>query len=231
MSSEGKSSGRLAPVENDVALFGRITASVTHELNNVISIIEQTAGLLDDLVAGEERGIPIATERLISVSASIQKQTQRGLNIIERLNRFAHTTDTVETRFDLDYVVGNLVQLSRRAAGLCKVTLDYQPYGQPIEMTGSPFAAQLPVFNAVLLALTSTPPNSTVVIATCADSAHARVSIQYPGTDAPSAAQLTHLKDSCDSLNIGIETEAAEAYTQINVRFQHRTTGKQVSPE
>lgn len=139
--------------QREVAFFGKITASVTHELNNVISIIDQNAGLLDDLIAGEEQGIPLSMDRLIGVTAAIQKQTERGLGIIERLNRFAHTTDHLETRFDLAEVLGNLVDLGRRLASLKKAELVFKPPAVVVTVSGNPFALQQVVFEALVAML------------------------------------------------------------------------------
>ena len=54
--------------ENSLAFFGAITASVSHELNNVMSIIDQNNGLLKDLLAV---GHPISNERLERINNSI----------------------------------------------------------------------------------------------------------------------------------------------------------------
>jgi signal transduction histidine kinase len=149
---------------DQIAFFGKITASVTHELNNVISIIEQTAGLLDDMVAGEERGVPISLDRLAGVSASIQKQTQRGLGIIGRLNRFAHTTDHPYAVFDGNEVVSNLVELSRRLAGLKKMELEFRPAESVPRISGNPFDFQRAVFSAIQTALACGRADQTVTI-------------------------------------------------------------------
>jgi C4-dicarboxylate-specific signal transduction histidine kinase len=167
-----------------IAFFGKITASVTHELNNVISIIEQTAGLLDDLIAGEERGIPIATERLATVSTSVQKQTQRGLGIIERLNKFAHSTDHAVTEFDLNETTGNLVELSRRLAGLKRIELDFRRPNGPLKITGNPFALQHAIFTGLQLVLEAATPDSTVVIENQSDERGAVVRITFDGDTA-----------------------------------------------
>ncbi len=145
------SSSRPEPpiMPDGLAFFGRISASVSHELNNVISIIDQTAGLLEDLLAGAERGRPITNDRLESIVLSLQKQTQRGLTIIKRLNTFAHGTDSPQMEFDINDAVANLGELCQRLAGLKRVTLDVRLAETPIRVIGSPFALQQALFAAI----------------------------------------------------------------------------------
>jgi len=54
--------------DEGLAFFGAITASISHELNNVIAIIDQSAGLLNDLLAGAQYGRPITNEKLERIS-------------------------------------------------------------------------------------------------------------------------------------------------------------------
>ena len=89
MSSDSGDEREQLRREKDLAFFGAITASVSHELNNVISIVYQTAGLLNDLLAGAQRGRPISDERLEQIAIRIGEQTERGAAIIKRLNAFA----------------------------------------------------------------------------------------------------------------------------------------------
>jgi len=165
----------------EIAFFGRITASVTHELNNVIAIIDQNSGLLSDLIAGEERGIPISTERLRAVAAAIQKQTRRGLGIIERLNRYAHTTDHPAAEYELNEVVGNLVELSRRLVQRKKMDLDFHPADTPVKTIGNPFAFQHAVFGALMLVLEAGESGGKVAVGIRLDDRRPLTYIRFEG--------------------------------------------------
>ena len=48
--------------EKGLAFFGEITASVSHEINNAISIINEYSGLLEDLTYTAERGENVSSE-------------------------------------------------------------------------------------------------------------------------------------------------------------------------
>ena len=211
-------SGKAATSQKGIAFFGTVTASVTHELNNVISIIEQTAGLLDDLVAGEERGVPISIERLGEISTSVQKQTRRGLGIIERLNRFAHTTDRPVTEFDVDEVVSNLVELSRRLAGLKRVTLEYRAPAADARLTGNPFALQEAVFLTLRRVLDAT--ESTCVVAVGADpSGGVAITIEPDGAIDPDAADWGAVEEAARLAGGEIERGSEGKPGRVLLRF------------
>ena len=176
--------------QSEVAFFGKITASVTHELNNVLSIVEQSAGLLDDMIAGEERGVPLSVERLKGVSSSVQRQAQRGLEMVARLNRFAHTTDRSEVVFDANEVLNNFVDLCRRLALLKKLDLEFHPASAALRMTGNPFVLQQVVFIALQEALAGAADGSTIVIENRTDPKSVAVCVSYSGSVEPQPDRL-----------------------------------------
>jgi C4-dicarboxylate-specific signal transduction histidine kinase len=81
-------------IENiGLAFFGRVSASISHEIKNTLAIINENAGLLEDLTLLAEKGIPISTERLQRLSATLKAQVDRTDKIIKKMNRFSHSTD------------------------------------------------------------------------------------------------------------------------------------------
>ena len=53
--------------ETGLQFFGRISASISHELKNVLAIINENAGLLEDLTSMADRGKPIDSARLKAI--------------------------------------------------------------------------------------------------------------------------------------------------------------------
>jgi len=148
-----------------LAFFGAITASVSHELNNVIAIINELTGLLDDMRYGAEQGQPVGPERLKNLHERLDRQVKRGEKIIKRLNKFAHSTDQPILEFDLNEVMGNLVELSRRLADMKMVALHYDAGEIPLQFTGNPFELQHIVFRCIRLLLESAEKDSAVNLA------------------------------------------------------------------
>ena len=105
----------------ELAFFGTITASVSHELNNVLSIINEYSGLLDDLVSGDNKDKPIEKERIQKIALNIAKQIKREQGIIKLLNRFAHRVDNTLVKFNLNELVTDITRLSQRFASLKRI--------------------------------------------------------------------------------------------------------------
>jgi C4-dicarboxylate-specific signal transduction histidine kinase len=143
--------------------FGRISASVTHELNNVLAIIEQTGGLLEDLLASHPEGQPIAREQLEKIAGRIEEQSARGTEIVKRLNMFAHSIDESEVSFEVGSTIENLCALTERLAGLKRVSLTARTE-EPLTLVGNPFGFQQGLFLAIQLCLLAAQEGDTITI-------------------------------------------------------------------
>lgn len=97
-----------------VRFFGAMSASISHEIKNVLAIINENAGLLDDLVRMSAKGAPLDPERLTRVAASIARQVARGDGIVKGMNRFAHSADLPREAVDLAEVAAFMPDLAAR---------------------------------------------------------------------------------------------------------------------
>jgi hypothetical protein len=118
---------------------------VTHELNNVFSTIDQAAGMLGDLAARAAAGGAVDPERLETVGARIDRQVKRGVEIVSRFNRFAHSADEPDSEFDAAELLENLMGLVRRFADLAKVRLGRGDW-QELRGAGDAFRLQEAVY-------------------------------------------------------------------------------------
>jgi signal transduction histidine kinase len=126
-----------------VATFSRIAASISHEIKNTLSIINENAGLLDDLAAmsGDEGCVP--GDRVKAATTSIIRQVARSNLIMKNLNRFAHSGDVPIARIDVEETLALAVALSARQAAMRQVTVNH----------ASPTALDLQTNPQVLLSL------------------------------------------------------------------------------
>lgn len=146
--------------------FGTITAGVTHELNNVMSIMSELIGLIDDLVYSKEQGNEIKTEKLVNIHDRLFKQLNRGGHIIKTLNRFAHTADEELLSFDLNSLISNLIELCHRFANLKKAKIECKFYDEPIMIINKPFELQRAVFLYIKNLLEITGSNTIIELTT-----------------------------------------------------------------
>lgn len=121
-----------------LSFFGTMTASISHEVKNCLAIINENAGLLDDLLMLAERGRPLSAERLKQIAGNMQKQTERANGIVGRLNRFAHSAKHPVTKTTSQELCEFSVSLVERLANLKKAEVSCPP-GKNLEIHIRPF--------------------------------------------------------------------------------------------
>ena len=104
--------------------FGIITASLSHEMNNVFATINELSGLLDDFFCAAERGAPLNLEKLKVQTQRISAQIKRGQRYVKRLNKFAHTIDNNPATVVINETVEAITTLCRRFGTLGRVKLE-----------------------------------------------------------------------------------------------------------
>lgn len=174
--------------EEDLAFFGRIGADASHEMRNVLSVIGECAGLLDDLLTLAETGKPLDSTRLKRLSANITKQVRRGTESMKRFSRFAHATDEQTASVDLTALLENVTALLQRPAALAGCGLQVELPGEVLTVRTNPFSLQRVVFSAIQLMLDCPESGGLVTVKLAGQGLSALVSISG-GT--PATADLT----------------------------------------
>jgi len=128
--------------EAGLQFFGKMSASISHEMKNVMAIINENAGLLEDLTIMAEKGMPIDPERLKTQASRIMKQIRRGDDIIKGMNRFAHSVDESLRQTDLNDSLALMCALSGRFAFMRGVTLEQEPPSTQVPIITHPFFLQ-----------------------------------------------------------------------------------------
>lgn len=121
-----------------LAFFGKISASISHELKNALSIINESAGLLEDLTLMAQKGA-IDPNRLLSTTKRIQQQVGRSDQIIRNMNTFSHSIDQPLLRLDIRDLLATLLAVTRRITDMKGIKVTYEPGDAPILITTAPF--------------------------------------------------------------------------------------------
>lgn len=119
--------------------FGQISASISHEIKNVLAIINENAGLLEDLTLMADRGKPIDPAQLTRMAATIKKQIGRADNIIKNMNSIAHSINQTVTTVDLNETVELIIALTARFAAMKNVQVDLQLPQDPLKIQTVPY--------------------------------------------------------------------------------------------
>ena len=108
---------------DSLAFFGKVNASISHELKNIMAIISETAGLLGDLSEMASTGTPVDPDLLKSSTDSIMEEIQRGFTTIRQMNRFSHSVDAPVSSVNLLELLDLVSHLS-----------DYLPFSGAIRL-------------------------------------------------------------------------------------------------
>lgn len=122
-----------------LSFFGKITASMTHELNNALGIINENAGLMEDLMLLQEQGIEVDPVKWITIANRITVQVERADGIIRRLNVFAHSTDGYAVTVNIGSFLEQVTALSLRLLAEYAVIAEVGSATESVEITTSPF--------------------------------------------------------------------------------------------
>jgi len=125
--------------ETGLQFFGKMSASISHELKNVLAIINENAGLLEDFCLMADRGIAFNPERLKTMSAAVKNQINRADVILKNMNRLAHSIDATFTMVALNEIIELLLALTGRFAAMRGVTVKSNLPPQPVIISTSPY--------------------------------------------------------------------------------------------
>ncbi len=144
-----------------VHAFAMVVASISHEVKNVLAIINENGGLLEDIIMLGEPGQGVPPEHVQSATATIGNQVQRASRIMKDCNRLAHLNDKPVTQEPLVEILELMAALARRQADMKNMTLSAQcPPDIRIAAPMLPFAS---LVYLLLLGIINAGPNDTAI--------------------------------------------------------------------
>ena len=137
----------------ELVFFGKITAGITHEIKNVLAIIQESSGLMEDILDITENGTFPHKDKFIKSLNRIHGQIQRGIDISSRLNRFAHSTDHCPVSLDLNEITEQMILLASRFTRLKNVVLESSPSDPPLIIKSDPVSLEMALFESIEILL------------------------------------------------------------------------------
>jgi len=148
--------------ETGLRFFGKMSASISHEIKNVLAIINENAGLLEDLTLMADKGVAIDPERLKTMAGMLSKQVQRADGIMKNMNKLAHSIDESVMSVDLGEILGLVLSLSGRFASRRGVALSLEPTAVPVTVTTNPFFMENLIWRCLDFAMDAASKGKTV---------------------------------------------------------------------
>ncbi|MFH1998477.1 MAG: histidine kinase [Planctomycetota bacterium] len=119
--------------------FGKISASISHEMKNALAVISESAGLVEDLLGAAERGMPLNEANLKKSMTRIRNHVKRADDIIKNMNAFAHSIDEPFSLIDVGKVIELTAALTKRLLDMQCLTLETKIPTDPVMIETAPF--------------------------------------------------------------------------------------------
>ncbi|MEJ2108443.1 MAG: hypothetical protein P8Z37_00735 [Acidobacteriota bacterium] len=202
-----------------IAFFGRIMANISHEFNNVITVIGELAGLLKDLTLLSQKGREIPPEKLASISDNISKQVVRGKNLITHMNRFSHSADDPQARVDLLETVENMQVLTDRLFKNRRTNLSRVSAENECPLTTDPFELRHIIFSCMDRFLESSSPDVSLSLQRITSSGE--IALTFSGkmgtVESESDHRIEELREQVAELNGRLQYEPDEDRVCIRI--------------
>ncbi len=157
-----------------LSFFGITNRLISHELKNVLAIISETLGLMEELVELSGQGIELKPEKLRSLSASIIEEVERANAITRNMNAFAHGVDEFIRDVDVRRTVALMIELSQLEASLKNAKLRLEP-GEPCTIYTSPFFLANLIFRVINTASRCVAPKDEIRVSFDSDKNGVRI--------------------------------------------------------
>ncbi|MCP4160687.1 MAG: hypothetical protein GY760_11485 [Deltaproteobacteria bacterium] len=161
--------------------FGKVTATVAHELNNTIGIINENAGLMEDLGLMAKQGHPADIDKWISICKKISEQVKNSHETISSLNRFAHCTDEEKKTVNPEILLNLVLNLLKRPLAQIEVSAEVLPAEEPIEIYIRHFLFLKLMGECLLYAADNADQNKKIIISINSDAK--RLGIKFSGVN------------------------------------------------
>ena len=148
--------------DTGLQFFGKMTTSISHEIKNVLAIINENAGLMNDLMIVADRGGVLDEERVKTLVGKVSDQIRRADGIVKNMNRFAHSVDDPVKSLDIYEHMSFVVKLSQRLATMRGVRLETENPPVGLKITTSPFHLTHLVYLCLDCAMGATGEKKTV---------------------------------------------------------------------
>lgn len=205
-----------------IRFFGKVSASLTHDIKNVLAVINENAGLLEDICFMADRGKPADLARLKRIAGDVKEQVRRADRFVNAMNRFAHSADEPSVDTDLGEMTDLLGLLAMRLASMRGVVIQSSAPPAPVLVTTFPFGLLDLLWECLDCAMNSAGPGRTLELRV--EKTAGGGLVRFCGIEQPCAVSLAdiatrRLSSLLQRVNASIAADGTD--TELVVRLPH----------
>jgi len=108
-----------------IAFLEKITSNFTHEINNILSIINEYTGIIDDKIYAYEQKGNLDLEKIKYYTKKVYDQILRGKRINKLLNEFSHLVNEEYKDVEINSEIEKFLELIERIAKINETRFIY----------------------------------------------------------------------------------------------------------
>lgn len=143
-------------------ISGKVSASVTHEIKNQLTVINEQASLLGDLSLMAAKTGTLDPDRVQSLSGRIVERVHQADVIVKRFNTFAHSSDQPLGGLEGGTALGLMAAMHQRLADRARVVLEFQEPDASLPLTTRPLFLLGALFACLEAAVAAAPEQGRV---------------------------------------------------------------------
>jgi len=148
----------------ETALIGRLIAGMTHETKNVLAIIKESSGLLQDILRLKKGKSMDPAEQIDKAAVRIKAQVARGTDQLAALNWLAHSMSDRSSSVGVNELSSGTFNLMQRLARLKQVDLELQPTENDASIEADVVRLLFALATCIEYCLDKAPPKGRVVL-------------------------------------------------------------------
>jgi K+-sensing histidine kinase KdpD len=188
--------------------FGRILAGFTHDLKNHLAIIQESNGLISDLIAMGMITDEALAAKLQKIVTSIQGRVSQATDMANNLNGFAHRQDTPLSSFQVNDLLAEELTFLRRFTRIREIDLKIELHEGLPAIYNNASLVQYVVFKLFTMALKKLKNHALIEVASGEENSAVKITFRLSGE-----------KEQFDKL---IDDESAAAIQEALDRMQAR---------
>ena len=205
--------------QEEIALWGKITAGISHEMNNVLAIINESNGLMQDIMKSGKKAPIKYQDKMVQAMEKINRQINRGVEISNSLNRFAHSTDEATKNISPNEISNHVNILLQRFARQKDVELEYIADEQERTFSSNPFRLTLTLAGIIYHLLDKTQALKKICLRSHVQDGQVRFGIELVPSPERSFEGVPH-REYFSFLGNALKDLGAELHSDGNNGFQ-----------
>jgi hypothetical protein len=198
---------------------------ISHELKNILAIISEIMGLMDELAESPHGGMRLTPKKLRAMSESIAEEIDRANGVIRCMNTFAHSVDDFIGPVDLAEIISLTIQLVKLNPVSKPIKIEFSK-SVSCKIYTSPFFLENFLYHVLSFVLSAVSIEKTVAISLQANASTGGIEIS--GIEPDGFKSFPTQPAALLAKTIGAEIFSEKSAGRLKILLPQKLTGSPV---